>query len=283
MMEDPARSLLGSASSLTEEDGIYFARSDAAISYPDEGNDLSRELEGDSFWFTHRNRCIVSLARRFSPEPRLIVDVGGGNGYVSKGLQDAGFSTIVVEPMRAGALNARARGLRFVVCATLEDAGFPPESIPAVGLFDVLEHIEDDFAFLGSLRDRLSPDGRVYLTVPSYQFLWSEYDTIAGHYRRYTAGQLRKTFEAAGFEIDYLSYLFWFLPPPVFLGRTVPSLLGSFRNGIPHERAKREHSKGGGLAGRVVQAVCDWEASHIGKGRLVPFGGSCIAVARKRK
>jgi hypothetical protein len=69
----------------------------------------------------------------------------------------------------------------------------------------------------------------------------------------------------------------------VFLGRTVPSLLGAFHNGIPHERAKREHSKGGGLSGRIVQQVCDLEAAHIGKGRAVPFGGSCIAVARKRK
>lgn len=281
MSDDHARSLLGNAASLTEEGGIYFARGDTEISYPDEGNDLSRELEGDSFWFTHRNRCIASLARRFPPDPPLIFDVGGGNGYVSKGLQDAGFSTIVVEPMRAGAFNAKARGLRFVVCATLEDAGFPRDCIPAVGLFDVLEHIEDDLGFLKSLRDRLSPGGRVYLTVPAYQFLWSEYDATAGHFRRYTAKRLRNTFLAAGFEIDFLSYFFWFLPPPLFLGRTLPSLLGAFRKGIPHERAKREHSKGSGFVSRLVQAICDLEAAHIGKGHRVPFGGSCIAVARK--
>jgi hypothetical protein len=43
-----------------------------------------------SFWFLHRNRCIVSLVRRFAPDGRFL-DIGGGNGYVARGLVAAGI------------------------------------------------------------------------------------------------------------------------------------------------------------------------------------------------
>ena len=47
-------------------------------------------------------------------------------------------------------LEIRAKGVSVVINSTLQDAGFAPECVPAIGLFDVLEHIEDDTAALSN-------------------------------------------------------------------------------------------------------------------------------------
>src|SRR5579863_2596381 len=88
------------------EQGIWFSPNSSEVSYPSEGNESCFELEDDSFWFQHRNRCIRAIVGGFPPAGPLF-DVGGGNGFVSLGLQRAGWQCVVVEPGRSGALNAR--------------------------------------------------------------------------------------------------------------------------------------------------------------------------------
>ena len=38
------------------------------ISYPDEGNEACFAVEDESFWFRHRNACLVEMVRNFTPE-----------------------------------------------------------------------------------------------------------------------------------------------------------------------------------------------------------------------
>ena len=47
-----------------------------------------------------------------------------------------------------------------------------PSSIDSVGLFDVVEHIEDDYLFLKSINKYLKDDGYIYITVPALNFLY---------------------------------------------------------------------------------------------------------------
>ncbi len=61
----------------------------ADISYPLSGHRIMAELEETSFWFNHRNDVLMTAIRRFPP-PGPILDVGGGNGYVSLALKRAG-------------------------------------------------------------------------------------------------------------------------------------------------------------------------------------------------
>jgi SAM-dependent methyltransferase len=274
-MDDPP----GRAKNLSlDRSGIWVAESDTTISYPEEGNDLCYALEDDSFWFRHRNEAIVALLRRFPP-PGMLFDVGGGNGFVAAAIERAGWQTVVVEPGRRGAENARARGLSRVVCATTDTAGFAAGSLPAVGLFDVLEHIADDVQFLKSLRRLMLPGGRIYLTVPAYQFLWSSEDTAAGHCRRHTTASVARALKAAGFQLEYQTYLFWFLPPAVFMLRTIPSWFG-WRGAPSLRSARREHARGRGFAGWLIEKALGWERTRLARGQKIPIGGSCFAVAR---
>lgn len=261
------------------EDGIWYARSQANISYPEEGNLNCLALEADSFWFKHRNRCIQSVVERFSP-PGTLFDVGGGNGYVALGLQQAGIPVVLVEPGREGVQNARRRGVEQLICSTLEGAGFLPGSLPAVGAFDVLEHIEDDCGFLAAVYQRLVPGGTLYLTVPAFQGLWSADDDYAGHYRRYTLNNLRFRLERVGFQVTFLSYIFFMLPLPIWLGRSLPTRLG-LRKQEEWDRYQAEHSTQPGLVGRVLDRLLGFELKLLRGGKSIPVGGSCLVAARK--
>lgn len=250
----------------------------AEISFPPSAHRILAELEETSFWFNHRNDILITAVQRFPP-PGPFLDVGGGNGYVSLALKRAGFETTVVEPGREGARTARKRGLR-VIEAPYQDLSIEPETVAAIGAFDVIEHIEDDNAVLRGFRKALVPGGRVYLAVPAYSWLWSYEDVAAGHFRRYTVSRLRKRAVEAGFVTLYATYFFACLVVPLFALRTVPSALGLRRESNP-ERGAAEHAPLKGLTRGALAPLFEAERRIIAKGGRMPFGTSALVIAEK--
>jgi len=62
-------------------EGIWYATHQETVSYPTDGNDECFGIEDSSFWFRHRNSCIVELVKMFPPQGSgPIFDVGGGTG-----------------------------------------------------------------------------------------------------------------------------------------------------------------------------------------------------------
>ncbi len=258
------------------DDGIWYARERVPISYLEEGNEVCFELEEKSFWFKHRGSCLAAVVRRFSPAGPLY-DIGGGNGFVSRTLMDAGFDTVLVEPGETGARNAARRGITNVVCATLATAKFPDDAFPAAGMFDVLEHIEDDADFLAQTHRCLAPGGRLFITVPAFSWLWSDDDVAAGHFRRYTISQLRRRVAAAGFQTLYATYLFSPLPLPLFALRSVRSLFGQRR--LPRASYGKLHQS---RASSITDRIWAAELRSVENGSVIPFGSSVLLVAEKR-
>lgn len=247
------------------------------VNYPVEGNEWCAAVEDGSWWFQHRNRYLLEVMRRFPPETPLY-DVGGGNGVVAAALKSAGIPAVVVEPGEAGIRRARERGLE-AKHATLETAGFAPGTLGSIGMFDVVEHLEDDVGFLKQAHGALRKGGRLYLTVPAYQSLWSAEDVHAQHYRRYTKRSMRRTLDAAGFEVEHASYMFAFLPLPVLLFRSIPYRLGRARP-FTQQRVQEDHSAGRGLSRQLLNGLLALERGVFHSVGGLPFGGSVVAVAR---
>ena len=65
--------------------------------YPDQGNAFCFQVEDHSFWFQHRNACILAVMSRLPPGGVLFA-IGGGNGFVARALVAAGLPAVVVEP-----------------------------------------------------------------------------------------------------------------------------------------------------------------------------------------
>ncbi len=259
------------------QDGIWFAGRRSDISHPEDCQDWYLAVEDQSYWFKHRAACIVECLRRFPP-PGPVFDIGGGNGHVTCAMKQAGYETALVEPSIQAAINARQREVDPVICATLADAQFPEGSVSAVGLFDVLEHIEDDLAFLQELRRLLASQGRLYLTVPAYQAIWSSHDDLVGHFRRYTIGSVSARLLQAGFQVEFSSYLFALLPVPIFFFRSVPTRLG-LRKEDHQQRFEKEHAAGASYTRTLAEWVFDQERKLLKRGWRIPWGSSCLIVA----
>ncbi len=266
-------------------EGLWRCRSQSPISYPEWGNEACFLVEDSSFWFHHRNVCILETVRQFPPSGPLF-DVGGGNGFVAKSLQDAGFEVVLLEPGAAGTANAKRRGVQNVVQATLEDAGFLPGSLAAIGLFDVIEHMRDDRAFMEIIRSHLSPCGKVYLTVPAYQALWSQEDIVAGHHRRYSRVSIRDLLVKSGFAVEFLTGFFQFLPPAILALRVLPFRLGIVKSAEPDElsnKMKWQHGINSGWISRPLQWLEQRETIQIRGRRQARFGASWLVVASKAR
>lgn len=262
-------------------EGFWRAKSSSAISYPEWGNEACFQLEDSSFWFQHRNACILEAMKQFPP-PGPVFDIGGGNGYVAKGMQDVGFEVALIEPGLIGAKNAHSRGIRPVICSSLQDGHFLPNSMPAVSLFDVVEHVEHDRDFLKLVRGHLTRHGRVYLTVPAYKFLWSQEDIDAGHQRRYSRTGIRNLLLQSGFSVDFLSGFFCYLTPSILALRALPYRLGLTRSVKTMEttaQMKQQHVLKNGALLSLLNRLQGRELHQLRMHRETHHGASWLVVA----
>jgi SAM-dependent methyltransferase len=199
---------------------VNAAESDT-LSYPESGNIACAGVEADSFWFQYRNRVIQKLLKQFSGS-RALWDIGGGNGCVSQYLQQQGVTTVLVEPGIDGAEEAARRGLASVISGRLEQLALPAASVPAIGAFDVIEHLAEPGELLQEFRRVLQPDGLLFLTVPAFKQLWSQSDEFAAHHRRYTRKSLTASLAECGFREVKSGYFMSLLVLPVYLLRVLP-------------------------------------------------------------
>jgi SAM-dependent methyltransferase len=283
MIDSQHRGLFESLGSLKlDEMGIWVFNGPMSLSYPVEGNARCFQLEDRSFWFAHRNEAILAAMRRYLPVGRHVLDLGGGNGYVTRRMLDEGYDAVLMEPGPAGALNGKTQRLiPDVICATLEQCGFSAESFDAVTLFDVVEHVQDDCGFLEQVSNVLTMDGLVFITVPAHMWMWSASDDSAEHYRRYTHTSIQKAL-GQRFRLEYFTYFFGVLVLPTLLLRCLPYRARRGKNaGAPVLREDDEHGTRGGLAVRALQALLRPEVELIRRGWSLPVGGSILCVARK--
>jgi hypothetical protein len=268
------------AEKLTERGGVWCDDVSPmdGVSYDDEAHDALFEVEDSSFWFVNRNRIIESGIKANPPMGNCIVEIGGGNGNTAKYLADSGFETAMFEPRMRGCANAVRRGQKNVVNAFFDAEHVQPKSVGAVGMFDVLEHIRQDVEFLHGIRELLTDDGLLYITVPAHKALWSASDD-GGHFRRYNRKKLFETVESAGFKTLQASYFFWFLPSAILLFRVLPYRLARFAcvNRTKHIRRTFIMPR---FVDELVKILLEPEIRHIHKGKSVPFGASLFLSAK---
>ena len=160
-----------------EMDGVWMVEGVLPTSvYNDDSQSLLINLVDSSWWYQIRNRLLVHFIGRF-PQPKAIWDLGSGTGIVAAVLRDSGINAVTVEPNHLGAVMAASRGIPSIE-STLEDLCPPPHSLPSIGLFDVIEHLENPGVLLTECRRRIEDNGLLFLSVPAYDWLWSDADTL---------------------------------------------------------------------------------------------------------
>lgn len=176
---------------------------------------LSRQAEVSQDFFWNRLRWEL-VSRELGSDCTRIVDVGAGPGflgdYLSCQREDLEYWFVEpIEPLQRSLVD------RFGADANRRDRKFPGAS--HVTLMDVLEHQEDDRAFLADLTEKMDPGATLLLTVPAMSSLWSAWDARLGHYRRYSKEGLRAAIASLPLRIEEESYLFPELIPLGLLRR----------------------------------------------------------------
>lgn len=203
-------------------------------------------------------------------------------------MQKKGYLMALVEPALKACRNAEKRGLHAIVCGTLGRNNVEDCSVEQIFMLDVLEHIKNDVDFLKLIHEKLVPGGCVLLTVPAFQALWSSEDDAAGHFRRYTLGQIKKEAEQVGFSVLYGNYFFSFLYFPILIVRVGMEKIGLLKKS--GERTMQERKdiarKQFKVKGRGVQSVLNMlekmELQRLVGNKKVCFGSSIICVLAKK-
>ena len=167
-----------------------------------------------------------NLIEKYFDKDKDVIDIGGGNGFLASGLQKKGYMANIVEPSLASCQYAQKRGVKNIYCGMIDETSIRDNSLPQVLLCDVLEHIKDDEDFLNLILKKMCPGGRLLLTVPAFQSLWSSEDSASGHYRRYTLENIFELLQNSTGKILYANYFFGFLYFPVLVVRVIFERIG---------------------------------------------------------
>lgn len=156
---------------------------------------------------------------------------------------------------------------------------FPDSHYNLIGVFDVIEHVENDQALIDELYRICQDNGSVLVTVPAHHFLWSYFDTLSEHKRRYTQKDLEAKLKKAGFEIVKISHFMFFLFPIIWLYRQL--------NMIPHRNKSPELEKLWELRtipvlNNILLKILRQEKALL-KHFNFPFGASLICLAKKSR
>ena len=140
-------------------------------------------------------------------QAKTFLEVGCGAGDLLRSLDSLGYSGMGIEISRDAFLAASSLDLSGRVTVSMTDIGEIGERFDVVIASEVMEHWEDDVAFLQLLKERVTDNGWLFLTVPAHMNKWGRNDEFCGHVRRYERSELIEKLELAGFDsIKVLSY-----------------------------------------------------------------------------
>jgi SAM-dependent methyltransferase len=208
----------------------------------------------------------AAMTRLLAGHPvRSVLDVGAGVGFFSRLLLEQGArEAVCVDPayehehdeMHAG----RPIHFRHAVTSSAADT---------VLLMDVLEHVDDDVALLGTYAALAPPGTRFLISVPAFQFMWSAHDVFLEHRRRYTLTRLEEVACRAGLRPVIGCYYYGLALPLAAAARLLQR-----KPDITPRSDLRVHSP---LVNGALWALCRVELPFFNYNRLAGLTVFCLA------
>jgi SAM-dependent methyltransferase len=173
------------------------------------------------WWFTVKKKIILQLIRSHLQQSNgiKILDVGCGTGLMLNELSK--FGTVY-------GLDSSEEAKEFckeifqgeVKIGSLPNK-FPYEenSFDLIVALDVIEHISEDINTIKILYNALKHGGILIITVPANMKLWSQFDIINGHIKRYNINEIKDLMISTGFKLEKISYYNSILFPIAYLVR----------------------------------------------------------------
>ena len=227
-------------------------------------NDID-DLEDNLWWFRVRRGIVIDIIKNISDHNNCsLLDIGCGNGHLLKDSSQYIKNAVGIEKF-----SYPKKLFNNILNIDIFDNNFKDDSFDIVTFLDVMEHIEDENRFLQEVKRLIKENATIIITVPAYQWLFSNSDIFYGHYRRYNSKRLRKVLEDNGLEIQKLSYMNCFLFPLFALVRIADKVFN---------RKKFEYGNSR-LTNYFLYKIFHIE-KHLLKKINLPFGSSLLAICK---
>ncbi|NJK36191.1 MAG: class I SAM-dependent methyltransferase [Oscillatoriales cyanobacterium SM2_2_1] len=231
------------------------------------------QLEPQHWWFLARRQILCRVIDQLLRPGDRLLDVGCGTGFILEALQTR-YDVWGLDSAAIAIEQCQQRGVRQVCQGSFEDLSAQPFDL--ITFLDVIEHLSDDRQALLIARSHLKDHGKLLITVPAYQFLWSQHDVAHHHYRRYRRSPLRSLLQQTGYHPLHLSYFNTALFPLIAAIRLKQRLHPPATPSTPSDL-----SLPAPWLNRTLQWIFAqerWLMPHI----PLPFGVSLLAIAQKK-
>ncbi len=250
--------------------------------YPSGGFDVTAEVEARSFWCRTRNRVLTDVVGRFAGRERPLdmLEIGCGIGGVIGALRQLPNLRLTGSEIYIQGLQYARAKMPDVEFIQLDATDIPfKAAFDVVGAFDVLEHIDQDELVMTEVRETLRPGGLFIITVPQYQWMWGTLDELVHHKRRYSRRQLVERLDRAGFEVVYVTSFVTLLFPFMLASRLFDRGRGAPAESTADFATRVDLPR---PLNAAFDRIMKLDEALLHRGWSLPFGGSLLAVARRR-
>jgi len=231
---------------------------------------FSRQLKNQKkhWWFQARKKIIDQIISKINfKKKNNILDFGCGSGVHLDMLSKYGHVDVHEQNKYARtAIKNRYKNIKNIHSTLRLKNNF----YDLILMADVIEHVKEPKKLLANLKKCLRKDGRILITVPAYQFLFSKKDYVLNHYRRYDKKLLRG--ELKGFKIEIISYFNTFLCVPIIM----MTLLNKF---LKRDYIKKAETTPNLIINKLLYIIFVTEKYFI-KYLNLPFGISIYVLAK---
>ena len=183
------------------------------------------EAEENHWWHQHKRAIAKQILEQLVPSPGKVLDVGAGGGKLLSELQKKGWQSSGVDLEPKAKLQSQKRNLNIQIADATKKIPFETDYFDAVFAVDSLEHMKNDRKALEEMKRVTKPGGVIYLSAPAYPVLFSYWDKMLGHYRRYSKENLELLITLTGLKIERSTYYLSFLLLPAIIVRLIKKLL----------------------------------------------------------
>lgn len=229
-------------------------------------------LEETHWWHKAKQDVLIEIFAKFldKKDPEIL-DVGCGTGKTLETLQKYGNS-YGIDSSKHAISYCLKRGFKNVKVGSAYKIPFKTGSFDVITMLDVLEHTDEERT-LPEVNRVLKKGGLLIVTVPAHQSLWSQWDIVLHHKKRYSKLGLVDVLKTNGFSVTKISYLYSFLVGPVIFVRFVKSL-------IFKEKYPSDFKVSTPLANAILGAMANIER-RVFMTTGLPTGTSLVCVAKK--
>jgi len=186
------------------------------------------QTEDEHWWFVARRMILMDCIRLLSLPPQAnILEIGCGTGGNLSMLSQFGkvYGIEMEDEALALAMHKSNHRHTLIKGKCPDNLHFEHIKFDLICMLDVLEHIDQDISALIALKQYLSSNGKILLTVPAHPWLFGAHDQYLHHQRRYTQSQLQRVLGQAGLVSARMSYFNCILFPLAALTRLIEKYL----------------------------------------------------------